>query len=74
MRDSPFAIDGAQGGNHSRFINHREPANVAPWWLFWDDQWHVLIVMLDSVPVGVELFMDYGPGFLERRDGVETPA
>ncbi|MEM6531359.1 MAG: SET domain-containing protein-lysine N-methyltransferase [Myxococcota bacterium] len=63
----PLAIDAGDGGNHTRFINHREPPNVAPWWLLWDFQWHVVIVALCSVRAGDELFLDYGRGFLERR-------
>lgn len=67
----PLALDAARAGNHTRYINHADTPNTAPWWLFWGAEWHVVIVALRAIRPNEELFVDYGPGFLERR-GVDV--
>ena len=64
-------IDGAEGGNATRFINHScRPNCAASEVLDEDDEPTIEVRTVRSIPVGAELFIDYA---LIRDPEDETP-
>lgn len=59
-------IDGAVGGNESRFINHSTKPNVAA---LREGEWGIIFYSLDDIEKGEELTFDYGfnPGAASGR-------
>jgi hypothetical protein len=50
-------IDGAVGGNESRFINHSLQPNIAA---LREKEWHLIFYSLDDIEEGEELTFNYG--------------
>lgn len=64
---SPWIIDAKNQGNHARFINHSDHPNIEPIAVFADGVMHIIFIALKPIPVGEQLFYEYGPYFWKKR-------
>ncbi|MCI0382218.1 MAG: SET domain-containing protein-lysine N-methyltransferase [Chlamydiae bacterium] len=62
--ETPFIIDAALLGNHTRYINHsNEKANLEPTSIFYGGRMHIILFAKIPIQRGEELLYDYGPYF-----------
>lgn len=66
--DTPWVIDAAERGNHTRFINHSDEPNLLSRSVITPDNIaHILFFTNRSIPAGGQLTVDYGPYYWRRR-------
>lgn len=64
---NPYIIDANLCGNHTRFINHSDEANLETISVYADGVMHIVFVALKAIKKGQQLCYHYGDYFWTRR-------
>lgn len=67
-RRSPFVIDASFKGNHTRFINHDEHANLEPFAVCLNSTIHILLIACRPIAQYEQLCYDYGKAYWSKRN------
>lgn len=67
-KSSSYVIDAQDFGNHTRFINHSEEANLEPISVYCDGLLHVILHTKTAIPAGTQLCYDYGADYWKKRE------
>ena len=62
-----WVIDGRDGGNFTRFINHSYTPNLQPMYAFIDGLYHLIFLSLRQIEKGEQLCYNYGSGYWSIR-------